>query len=57
MELYKESYEEWSKKAGDLEGVIKALEVNFFLLVIINYFINYYLTFLAELRFVIYLLV
>lgn len=28
VELYKESSEEWSKKAGELEGVIKALEVN-----------------------------
>lgn len=26
-ELYKESSDEWSKKAGELEGVIKALEV------------------------------
>lgn len=26
-ELHKESSEEWSKKAGELEGVIKALEV------------------------------
>ncbi|XP_009592361.1 nuclear-pore anchor [Nicotiana tomentosiformis] len=26
VELYKESSEEWSKKAGELEGVIKALE-------------------------------
>lgn len=26
-ELYKERSEEWSKKAGELEGVIKALEV------------------------------
>lgn len=29
VELYKESSEEWSKKAGELEGVIKALEVKF----------------------------
>ncbi|PON79571.1 Nucleoprotein TPR/MLP [Trema orientale] len=28
VELYKESSEEWSKKAGDLEGVIKALETH-----------------------------
>lgn len=27
-DLYKESSEEWSKKAGDLEGVIKALETH-----------------------------
>ncbi|CAI9760212.1 unnamed protein product [Fraxinus pennsylvanica] len=27
-ELYKESSEEWSKKAGELEGVIKALETH-----------------------------
>lgn len=27
VDLYKESLEEWSKKAGELEGVIKALEV------------------------------
>jgi hypothetical protein len=27
VELHKESSEEWSKKAGELEGVIKALEV------------------------------
>lgn len=27
-ELHKESSEEWSKKAGELEGVIKALEVS-----------------------------
>ncbi|CAN8233681.1 unnamed protein product [Cochlearia groenlandica] len=27
VELYKESSEEWSKKAGELEGVVKALEV------------------------------
>lgn len=27
VELYKESASEWSKKAGELEGVIKALEV------------------------------
>ncbi|XP_068655473.1 nuclear-pore anchor-like isoform X2 [Aristolochia californica] len=27
-DLYKESAEEWSKKAGDLEGVIKALETH-----------------------------
>ncbi|EOY14280.1 Nucleoprotein TPR, putative isoform 1 [Theobroma cacao] len=27
VELYKESSEEWSKKAGELEGVIKALEM------------------------------
>lgn len=27
VELYKESSDEWSKKAGELEGVIKALEV------------------------------
>ncbi|KAL9236694.1 hypothetical protein vseg_011330 [Gypsophila vaccaria] len=27
-DLYKESTEEWSKKAGDLEGVIKALETH-----------------------------
>lgn len=26
-ELHKESSSEWSKKAGELEGVIKALEV------------------------------
>jgi hypothetical protein len=26
-ELHKESSDEWSKKAGELEGVIKALEV------------------------------
>lgn len=30
MELYKESSEEWSKKAGDLDGVIKAMEVSLF---------------------------
>lgn len=29
VELYKESSEEWSRKAGELEGVIKALEVKF----------------------------
>ncbi|KAF3668086.1 hypothetical protein T459_16631 [Capsicum annuum] len=28
VELYKESFEEWSKKAGELEGVIKALETH-----------------------------
>ncbi|KAK6154564.1 hypothetical protein DH2020_008812 [Rehmannia glutinosa] len=28
VDLYKESSEEWSKKAGELEGVIKALEVS-----------------------------
>lgn len=28
MELYKESSEDWSKKSHELEGVIKALEVN-----------------------------
>ncbi|CAI9773199.1 unnamed protein product [Fraxinus pennsylvanica] len=28
VELYKESTEEWSKKAGELEGVIKALETH-----------------------------
>ncbi|CAI9087966.1 OLC1v1022182C1 [Oldenlandia corymbosa var. corymbosa] len=28
VELYKENSEEWSKKAGDLEGVIKALETH-----------------------------
>ncbi|KZV32903.1 nuclear-pore anchor [Dorcoceras hygrometricum] len=28
LELYKESSEEWSKKAGELEGVIKALETH-----------------------------
>ncbi|KAL5732068.1 hypothetical protein ACHQM5_004726 [Ranunculus cassubicifolius] len=28
VELYKESAEEWSRKAGDLEGVIKALETH-----------------------------
>ncbi|PKA47867.1 Nuclear-pore anchor [Apostasia shenzhenica] len=28
VELYKESSEEWSKKAGELEGVIKALEMH-----------------------------
>ncbi|KAF3448815.1 hypothetical protein FNV43_RR09528 [Rhamnella rubrinervis] len=28
IELYKESSEEWSKKAGELEGVIKALETH-----------------------------
>ncbi|KAM1792252.1 hypothetical protein ACFX12_036128 [Malus domestica] len=28
VELYKESSEEWSKKAGDLEGAIKALETH-----------------------------
>lgn len=27
VELHKESSEEWSRKAGDLEGVVKALEV------------------------------
>lgn len=27
LELHKESCEEWSGKAGELEGVIKALEV------------------------------
>lgn len=27
VDLYKESSEEWSKKAGELEGVIRALEV------------------------------
>lgn len=27
VELYKECSEEWSRKAGELEGVIKALEV------------------------------
>ncbi|CAH8330190.1 unnamed protein product [Eruca vesicaria subsp. sativa] len=27
VELYKESSEEWSRKAGELEGVVKALEV------------------------------
>jgi hypothetical protein len=26
-DLHKESSDEWSKKAGELEGVIKALEV------------------------------
>nr|VDD02470.1 unnamed protein product [Brassica rapa] len=29
FELYKESSEEWSRKAGELEGVVKALEVTF----------------------------
>ncbi|KAG5549723.1 hypothetical protein RHGRI_014880 [Rhododendron griersonianum] len=29
VDLYKESSEEWSKKAGELEGVIRALEVRF----------------------------
>ncbi|GER37546.1 nuclear pore anchor [Striga asiatica] len=28
LDLYKESSEEWSKKAGELEGVIKALETH-----------------------------
>ncbi|KAK1578573.1 hypothetical protein Q3G72_031364 [Acer saccharum] len=28
VELYKESSEEWSQKAGELEGVIKALEIH-----------------------------
>ncbi|XP_073125312.1 nuclear-pore anchor [Henckelia pumila] len=28
LELYKESSDEWSKKAGELEGVIKALETH-----------------------------
>ncbi|XXG77177.1 hypothetical protein AAC387_Pa08g1378 [Persea americana] len=28
VELYKESADEWSKKAGELEGVIKALEMH-----------------------------
>lgn len=28
VELYKESSEEWSQKAGELEGVIKALETH-----------------------------
>ncbi|KAL5746674.1 hypothetical protein ACOSP7_027820 [Xanthoceras sorbifolium] len=28
VELYKESSEEWSRKAGELEGVIKALEIH-----------------------------
>ncbi|XP_043688308.1 nuclear-pore anchor isoform X2 [Telopea speciosissima] len=28
VELYKESSEEWSRKAGELEGVIKALEMH-----------------------------
>ncbi|KAK3034319.1 hypothetical protein RJ639_032659, partial [Escallonia herrerae] len=28
VELYKESSEEWSKKAGELEGVVKALETH-----------------------------
>ncbi|EPS69163.1 hypothetical protein M569_05601, partial [Genlisea aurea] len=28
IDLYKESSEEWSKRAGDLEGVIKAMEVH-----------------------------
>ncbi|XP_019163662.1 PREDICTED: nuclear-pore anchor-like [Ipomoea nil] len=28
VELYKESSEEWSKKVGELESVIKALEVS-----------------------------
>lgn len=32
VELYKESADEWSKKSGELEGVIKALEVRTFLL-------------------------
>jgi nucleoprotein TPR len=36
-DLHKESSEEWSKKAGELEGVIKALEVIHLLTVI--YFI------------------
>jgi hypothetical protein len=27
LELHKESCEEWSRKAGELEGVVKALEV------------------------------
>jgi hypothetical protein len=27
VDLHKESSEEWSRKAGELEGVIKALEV------------------------------
>lgn len=29
VDLYKENSEEWSKKAGELEGVIRALEVRF----------------------------
>jgi nucleoprotein TPR len=29
VDLYKESSEEWSKKAGELEGVIRALETHF----------------------------
>lgn len=29
VELYKENSEEWSGKARELEGVIKALEVGF----------------------------
>ena len=28
LELYKESSEEWSNKAGELEGVMKALEMH-----------------------------
>lgn len=36
VELYKESSEEWSRKAGELEGVIKALEVSFISLVLFN---------------------
>ncbi|KAL8166555.1 hypothetical protein V2J09_008054 [Rumex salicifolius] len=28
VELYKESSEEWSKKAGELEGVVKAMEMH-----------------------------
>lgn len=32
-ELHKESSEEWSKKAGELEGVIKALEVTHLLII------------------------
>ena len=31
-ELHKESSDEWSKKAGELEGVIKALEVTHLLI-------------------------
>lgn len=42
VELYKESSEEWSKKAGELEGVIKALEVKIYSTIVII-FILYYL--------------
>lgn len=34
VELHKASSEEWSKKAGELEGVIKALEVSGFTLLV-----------------------